>query len=241
MSNHPSTVTPTEPPRPVADALLPGETARPVPGASNYWATSFGSVVSTARRGACRLGGGLQTKKYLQVTITFDDRSVWRPCVHQVVALAFHGPAPVEDGVRHDVHHKDGDKRNNRPENLEYISKATHARLTAMFNRTDVKLCPEAVFVGRCRALVEDFKAVVASMADSSGAAPVTVSQALRGRTWRAVPFPQNVGSAAELEKGIGVSAKRARVLFERVQALRGVTPKRPTLVNRPAPFRIAA
>jgi hypothetical protein len=40
--------------------------------------------------------------------------------LHRVIALTFHGPIPEAC----EVNHIDGDKQNNRPENLEYI---THA------------------------------------------------------------------------------------------------------------------
>ena len=39
--------------------------------------------------------------------------------VHQLVALAFVGPPPTE---LHEVNHKDGNKENNRPSNLEWMT-----------------------------------------------------------------------------------------------------------------------
>lgn len=40
--------------------------------------------------------------------------------VHQIVATAFHGPAPSE---QHIVDHIDTNKQNNRPENLRWLTK----------------------------------------------------------------------------------------------------------------------
>ena len=46
--------------------------------------------------------------------------------VHGVVAAAFHGKPP---SPKHQVHHKNGDRLDNRIENLEYIVQAEHLRL----------------------------------------------------------------------------------------------------------------
>ncbi len=49
-----------------------------------------------------------------------------QPFVHQVVALAFHGTTDLKDPV---VHHKNGDRGDNRPENLEWTTRGANARL----------------------------------------------------------------------------------------------------------------
>ena len=44
--------------------------------------------------------------------------------VHQIVATAFHGPAPAENLV---VDHKDNNKCNNRPSNLHWVTRLENA------------------------------------------------------------------------------------------------------------------
>jgi hypothetical protein len=57
------------------------------------------------------------TKGYLQFRVCAPD--MYKTIkVHTVVALAFIGPRP--DGMQ--INHKNGDKKDNRPDNLEYIS-----------------------------------------------------------------------------------------------------------------------
>jgi hypothetical protein len=68
-------------------------------------------------------------KGYLKYRLGECDgaRKAERRFAHRIIFEAFHGPIPP--GLT--VNHKDGDKSNNRPENLEtatYQEQATHAR-----------------------------------------------------------------------------------------------------------------
>ena len=54
---------------------------------------------------------------YLHFKLANGDESTY-PTVHQCVAAAFLGPCPPG----HEINHKDGDKTNNRPSNLEYVT-----------------------------------------------------------------------------------------------------------------------
>lgn len=55
---------------------------------------------------------------YLRATISLDGEQKQRP-VHRLVAAAFLEPAP---SPHHQINHKDGDKTNNRVENLEWCT-----------------------------------------------------------------------------------------------------------------------
>lgn len=111
------------------------EVWRVVTGFESYEASSFGSVRSVDRfvqsgRGApgvmVRRKGrpikGTLHKGYLVVGLSamVDGRAVMKYVgVHQAVARAFHGNP---NGLV--VDHIDGDKLNNKPENLEYVTRS---------------------------------------------------------------------------------------------------------------------
>lgn len=51
--------------------------------------------------------------------------------VHRMIARAFWGAAPIdENGNAYDVDHKNGDRKDNRLNNLQYLSKADHVQKT---------------------------------------------------------------------------------------------------------------
>lgn len=65
----------------------------------------------------------INQKGYLQVVLCLNGKTKMT-AVHRIVADAFIGPCPPN----YDVHHKDGNKRNNRADNLEYLSKGEHLK-----------------------------------------------------------------------------------------------------------------
>ena len=85
-------------------------------------------VGKAARHGAGR-GGGARIGRvltphvarggYFAIQLWRDGRPETR-LVHRIVATSFLGPLP--DGK--EVNHRDGDKRNNRPPNLEYVTRS---------------------------------------------------------------------------------------------------------------------
>ena len=80
---------------------------------------SKGWQVSSYGRCCSSLGiisdGHLHPSGYRQVKICGQNYAV-----HRVVMLAFNGPPPSEQAWQ--VHHKDGDRANNRLDNLEYVT-----------------------------------------------------------------------------------------------------------------------
>lgn len=64
------------------------------------------------------------TKGYLVFRVCLPDGRQWRCKIHRVVAAAFIGPCP--GGMQ--VNHKDGDKKNNRADNLEYATCGENVR-----------------------------------------------------------------------------------------------------------------
>lgn len=90
---------------------------KPIPGYPHY-ATDRGEIF---REGSANPLKAAPAKRggYLQVSLWKDGKG--KTCfVHQLVALAFHGPRP---SPRHHAAHRDGDKRNNTPLNVQWITK----------------------------------------------------------------------------------------------------------------------
>jgi len=123
------------------------------------------------------LSPGWQTGGYLFVALRRDGRTHNRK-VHALVAEAFIGPRP--SGL--DVNHIDGDKRNNRVENLEYVTRRQNIHHAVELGLRG-KLSMQAA---------NDIRALVAagctqqSIADQYGVHSTLVSQIVRNKVWRA-------------------------------------------------------
>lgn len=106
-------------------------------------------------------------------------------CVHALVAHAFHGARPD----RYSVNHKDGDKTNNTPGNLEYVTHAGNMRHAAEagmmvhgINHPAAKLTDDAV-----RALRADRGAGLSfsRLARKYGISIATAFNAANGTNWK--------------------------------------------------------
>jgi len=113
--------------------LLTSEQVRGVPGYPGYFCTTSGQVISTKRRKAFFLKSTVNEAGYYRVALR--RRHMY---THRVVASTFHGPPPPGcDQVRH----LNGDKSDNRPENLRwgshfennFIDKQNHGSLKLTF------------------------------------------------------------------------------------------------------------
>lgn len=86
-----------------------------------YLAGSDGLIYSTDfnHTGKIKaLKGGLDKDGYPHVLMNIDGKRVWR-ANHKLVALAFHGEKPTP---QHQVNHINGNRADNRPENLNYLT-----------------------------------------------------------------------------------------------------------------------
>lgn len=113
---------------------MPGEIWKPVPSHLGITASSEGRVKMASHVAPCpRWGSQLRPEKVLNGEMLNGYRSVSitrqgkrkRTFVHRLVCEAFHGPALFEGAT---VDHIDGDRLNNRPENLEWVTRAENTR-----------------------------------------------------------------------------------------------------------------
>lgn len=123
---------------------------------------------------------------YLVAHMSLDGRRVART-VHSIVAEAFIGPRPK--GM--DVCHNDGDRLNNRADNLRYDTRAgNHAdRIlhgTIYDGATAAKLSVLAVQL--IRDLSDGTDAYIKRMAKAAGVTEKTVKRILRKELWKYVP-----------------------------------------------------
>lgn len=88
---------------------------RPAEGYPGFSASTDGRIKG---RSGKILRGFNDGHGYRRVSIRLDGKARQVP-VHTIVCTAFHGPRPTE---KHSVAHGDGDKQNNRPENLRWAT-----------------------------------------------------------------------------------------------------------------------
>lgn len=100
---------------------------RTIPNFSRYVAGEDGNLYSTnyKRTGKLRvLKPAINKSGYLN-TVLLDDSGKYRPVlVHRVVCSAYIGEVP--QGM--EVNHKNGIKTDNRPENLEYVTRSENLK-----------------------------------------------------------------------------------------------------------------
>lgn len=84
---------------------------KPIPGIDGYHATYQGSIYGPRGKRVLRVGNS----GYLQLTININGENKTF-LAHRLVASAFHGVRPLQ------VNHKNGDKEDNRPSNLEWVT-----------------------------------------------------------------------------------------------------------------------
>lgn len=65
--------------------------------------------------------GSVSPDKYIRIRLPNKKSR----CIHRVICTAFHGPVPSQ---LHVVNHKDENKQNNKPENLEWVTQQANVR-----------------------------------------------------------------------------------------------------------------
>ena len=102
--------------------------------------------------------------------------------VHQMVCEAFHGPKPTAD---HQVNHRNRDRSDNRPENLEWVRSAenlSHRVLAHGEGHGSAKLTDEQVLA--IKSLSSSGQGP-SQIARSTGHNRRTISDICNGKTWR--------------------------------------------------------
>lgn len=101
--------------------LSEAEDWRTIPGFDGYEASDKGRVRSN-RRGPWRILATHVDRGYVRTSL-WNGRHMAKRRVHQLVATAFLGPTP--EGL--EVRHKDGNRSNNVPSNLEHGSSSDNS------------------------------------------------------------------------------------------------------------------
>jgi hypothetical protein len=113
---------------------------RDIPGFPSYQASSLGNIRSAYRTQAGRdwkvLTPHISRGGYKSTSLRNGNKERVQTRIHYLVMLAFIGPCP-EGYCRH---HKDNDKLNNRPSNLEYKLIGEHHQLhhPKMFSYSEI-------------------------------------------------------------------------------------------------------
>lgn len=112
--------------------------------------------------------------------------------VHALVAAAFIGPRPGDA----DVNHIDGHKANNRPSNLEYVSRKgnmEHARRTGLWENRGENNGQATATNDQVRQAIDLVAAgsTLREAADAVGVSRNVVSSAKTGSKWKSLGLPQ--------------------------------------------------
>ncbi len=163
---------------------------QPIPGYDGYFASRCGCIVSHRKYKPTVLKPSSHTMGYRQVGLRTDSGKFKTQLVHQMVLLAWVGPRPYGAVVNH----INGDKTDNRLENLEYCSQSenmAHACRLGLSpkpptrrgrNAPKAKLCEEQVLKLRAMAC-EGVR--VKELAEAFGVTPATASKIVLRQTWR--------------------------------------------------------
>lgn len=162
---------------------------KPIPNTGGrYFATRDGQIVGPRGK---PLSVALTNRGYLVTSIRwkYGSRKKSYALVHRLVAAAFHGPCP--DGL--ECNHKNGIKRDNRPENLEYVTKGQNEHHAHQIGLKSHKGSRNANAKLNERAVHECKKMYAAGVSQSKiakrfGVSQSAVSLTINGRNWSSSP-----------------------------------------------------
>lgn len=167
--------------------------ARPIPSAPGYLASRCGQIISQRGYEERTLKAGKHSAGYRHVNVKRTDGSFRTCLIHRLVLEAWVGPCP--DGAV--TNHKNGDKADNRLENLEYCSQSenmAHAYRTGLSpkpptrrgkNAPKAKLCEQEVLALRELAAIGT---TIKELASAFGITPSTASKIVLRHTWKHLP-----------------------------------------------------
>lgn len=166
----------------------------PAPASALYCVSDQGDVCrfgsSKFLRPSAQKRGG-----YLAVSLWESNKGKTWP-VHQLVAMAFHGPRPSE---RHHAAHLDGNKLNNSADNIRWVTKEeneSHKREHGTANigtrNGSAKLTPATIIAAR---VAHQHGEKPASIGRRLGIEQSHLSRILNHRLWKELEHDDHTGS----------------------------------------------
>lgn len=162
----------------------------PIPSAPGYLASRCGQIISKRGYEEKTLKPCKHSAGYQHVNIKREDGRFRTSLIHRLVLEAWVGPCPVGAVTNH----KNGDKTDNRLENLEYCSQSenmAHACRMGLSpkpptrrgtNAPKAKLCEQEVLALRELAAKG---ATIKDLASAFGITPSTASKIVLRQTWK--------------------------------------------------------
>jgi len=162
---------------------------KPFPGYEGFYeVSSLGNV-----RRCSPLKPSKSTWGYLTVAPTAPDRGQTRVCVHRMVLEAFAGPPPTP---KHVANHINGNKHDNRAENLEWVTQSENILHAYRIGLKKRYFGTANAFTKLTEEKVAELLQMVANRVDQEtickkfNVSQATVSGIVSGRRWAHVPRP---------------------------------------------------
>ncbi|TMJ00793.1 MAG: hypothetical protein E6G97_17830 [Alphaproteobacteria bacterium] len=204
------------------ERLDPSVTYRPVPDFPGYLAGDNGTIWSSHGQDGWRRLREANSKGYKRIGLCRHSRQV-TDSVHAIILRVFVGPRPPDKQCCH----RDGNKTNNRLENLYYgtaaenaADRATHGRTARGERGGNAKLVESQVVEIRERVAAGETHDDVA---EAFGVSDSLVQLIANGRSWKHVGGPRTVVGAAKGERNGTATLTETQVREIRALAATGV------------------